>query len=102
MMATSIRHERPTMAATGPNSVIGRRQLSAYSVEKLHSLPRPKNLRALQAAERTRHEGILANRAHVCRSSCVGREACRVRIESRERIRQENQVAVDFVFFNMA
>jgi len=25
-----------------------------------------------------------------------------VRIESRERIRQENQVAVDFVFFNMA
>src|SRR6516165_12068677 len=76
------------------------RELQKRHVEKLHSLPRPKNLGALQAAERTRHEGILANRAHVCRSSCVGREACRVRIESRERIRQENQVAVDFVFFN--
>ena len=71
-----------------------------YSVEKLYLLARAKNLRALQAAKTTRHEGILAYRAHVCRSSCVGRGACRVRIESRERTRQKNQVAVDFVFFN--
>jgi hypothetical protein len=73
-----------------------------YSVEKLYSLARSKNLRALQAAEATTHEGALPHGAHVCPSSCISLSACRMRIESRECTQQKNHVVADLVFFNMA